>query len=110
MTRQSFFAQVGSRVVISGQEHGVLRYLGPVHFQVCSLSVLLGENAMFFTRTIFQMDIKFPSNYHLNSRLAPGAESSWTVSLEDTREGLGAPTTFTAGAPHNQHLINIELY
>ena len=52
-----------------------------------------------FNGTIFQMDIEFSSNYHLNSRLAPGVESSWTVSLEDTREGLGAPTTFTAGAP-----------
>ena len=62
MTRQSFFAQVGSRVVISGQEHGVLRYLGPVHFQVCSLSVLLGKCYVFFTGTIFQMDIEFPSN------------------------------------------------
>ena len=25
---------IGDRVVISGQEHGVLRYLGPAHFQV----------------------------------------------------------------------------
>ena len=25
---------VGERVVISGQEHGTLRYLGPTHFQV----------------------------------------------------------------------------
>ena len=58
----SFFAQVGSRVVISGQEHGVLRYLGPVHFQVCSLSVLLGGNAMFFLLGLFS---RWILNYHL---------------------------------------------
>ena len=43
------------------------------------------------------MDIELPSNYHLNSRLAPGVELSWTASWEGILGGSEAPTTFTAG-------------
>ena len=31
---------IGDRVVISGQQHGVLRYLGPTHFQVSNKMIV----------------------------------------------------------------------